>query len=368
MLEAEGRKLASNPYAPLGLVRKWLEQLANLPKGNVPDDYRELKHLHRSIRTVAKTALEELLPYSDKTRIHTIKPTQRMKLTLKKACGSLDICFFSEHSTMTSFLNDLSALVHRYEAIAFSKRISKSVFASDDASEEFLKTALAWEKHLYTLHKLGLISPRPGELFAYVSNRLDLKIGLSPGHLTKINQHTTEYFDPDLDAVYSLGELHRTYGGRLMAKKGEHTFLFSNPSNLDRIWAVAVSQDRRNLLFRRLFHDVAKQRPPSLLRAFQLAGKIIRTYSPEFERRYLHTLLLEHEDVLNLCLEEIAYGVVLARKNPNEKQWIEHFSVGKAGGIASNLIILKVLQGKNQKSTATPNKETKTENRKEGVE
>lgn len=346
MLEEEGRKYASNPQTPLGLVKRWLKKLTSLPE---EEHNRPRLHPPRTaIVRVARVSLSELDRYPDGVRLAQVRPTERMASALKRACAGRGICYFSEYKTMQSFLNDLSALVHRYEAVALSEKISRLVYASEDAEEEVIETALRWEKNLTALQRQGLTFKELDELFAVATDRLDLKVGLSPGHLTKVSKRTAEYFDPDTDAVYSLGELHRRHGGKLMAKKGEHTYLFWNPPNIPEVWAVAVAQDRRNLLFRRLFHDVIRKRPTSLLKAYNLAERLIHSYSPEYERKKLHELILEREDVLSECLEEIAYGVISAMKSPDERKQIEDFSVGKAGGIASDLLIKTVLGGEDE--------------------
>ncbi len=345
MLEEEGRRYASNPQTPLGLVKRWLRKVVNLPEernGHINYPPR------RAIVRVAQISLSELGHLPDKTRVGQISPTPAMVRALKGACKNQNTCYFTEYRTLSSFLNDLSALVHRYEAVALSKKISRLVYASEDAKPELIDMALKWEKHLLTLHKHGLISQNPDELFALATDRLDLRIGLSPGHLTRVKRHTAEYFDPDLDAVYSLGELHRRHGGKLMAKRGEHAYLFWNPASIPEVWAVAVSQDWRNLLFRRLFHDVMKRKPASLSRALELADRLFRSYSPEFERKKLYELLLDSEEALELCLEEVAFGVISALKSPDEREYLENFSVGRAGGIASDVLINTLLGDENE--------------------
>lgn len=343
MLEAEGRRLAANPLMPVGSAKQWLKKVAEIEQGVERSDYPCLPNLRKAIKKVAKISLSELSLIPDREPLALNPPTPAMVKALETACGVTKACFFKEHTTMSAFLNDLSALVHRYEALSSPLRISRHVFASEDAPEETIRTALRWEKNVEKLSRAGLTADT-SELFAVATaDRLDLKVGSSTGHLTKIGKRTAEYFDPDLDAVYSLGELHREHGGKLMAKKGEHTYLFWNPSNVSEVWAVAVSQDRRNLLFRRLFHDVIRKRPATLLKAYDLADRLIRSYSPEYERKKLHELLLKQEEVLDLCLEEVAGGVISAMKSPDERRQIEDFTVGRAGGIASELIVGELL-------------------------
>jgi len=344
MLEAEGRKLASNLMAPISSIKSWLKKVAQLKPGIERSDYPYLPELRKAITKTAKISLLELSLTSDREPAVLSPPTAAMRRALNAACRITNACFFKEHTTMSAFLNDLATLLHRYEALSSPLRLSKHVFASEDAREELINMALLWEENIERLSELKLIADYTDELFAVaMHDRLDLKVGHSTGHLTKIGNKTSEYFDPDIDAVYSLGELHRRHGGKLMAKKGEHTYLFLNPHNIPGIWAVAVSQDWRNLLFRRLFHDVIRKHPATLLKAYETASRFIKTYSPEFERKKLYELLMKNGEVLSTCLDEIAYGVISALKNPDDREQIEGFSVGKAGGIASDLIVEEIL-------------------------
>ncbi len=345
MLEGMGRAIASNPMTPYGRVRTWLKELAELPRGTTRPDYPALPRIHRLITAIAREELRDKELLSPTTRIHRLKPSPRSLLLLREACNLSKTvtpggsCWLEEVGSYMAFLNELSALVHTYEALTQPIRLSKTVFASEDASEWAIEQALRWERCIRELHRRGYLLTDPGVFFAIaMKNRLDVRNGESPGHLTKIFRTHALYTDGDLDVVCTMADIHRRLGKKApllnRSKTSINEFYFpatgEEPSLL---WALPNGMDLRNLYFYRLFQDATKllNRNSSPAKILSTLKSLSSSYTPYFERK----ALIENTVLLDEAIEVLALHVAdyLHENNPEVKREIFLQGVGRASGV-----------------------------------
>jgi len=354
MLEGMGRAIASNPMTPYGRVKTWLKELSEMPEGKIRPDYQTLRRIHRLLRSIAREELRDKELTPPQTRIHSLRPSKRSLQLLREACNLSKTvtpggsCWLDGVSSYMAFLNELSALVHTYEALTQPLRLSRVVFASEDASEWAIREALTWEECIFTLHRRGYVLTNPELFFAIaMKDRLDVRNGESPGHLTKIFRTHALYTDGDLDVVYAMGHIHGRLGKKApllnRSKVSLNEFYF--PKTKERpslMWALPNGMDLRNLYFYRLFQDAVK-----VLNFNSTPGKILETlrdlsasYTPYFERK----ALIENTDRLEEAIELLALHVAdyLNETDPETKRELFLQGVGKASGVLHHELLEKM--------------------------
>jgi len=349
MLEEEGRRISSNPMTPLGRLRRWLRDVLNLDEPALPEDYQAYTRLIRLVKSTARSLLDDTELLSPQTPIYLVKPSKKTLDKITRAClfsknvSRNGLCWLTTPRNTPELVNELSTLIHHYEAIAFNERVSRLVLASEDATERTIETALTWEKTVLRMHETGLLTYSPEQLFALaLKDRTDFKTGLSPAHLTKVYSHHTEYFDPDPRIVYGMGELLGRFKGKgpLLAYSvpSNHTYYYVNPKKEHpaRAWAMAIQMDYRDATVARAFFDIA--RIAKRLKPTQVWDEVrshILSQQPIPPRKAMHTFLTSNEDLLMEVVDTITLGVLdfAKEKNRQVKAEIRDQTIGKATGI-----------------------------------